>query len=71
MKRPLFIILLLQQQAEIIIGTRDEYDAMENRKDGRNQETVQNLFGKSAELIVIKHGVDGSYAYVKSGDVLQ
>jgi len=60
---------LIAEQAEIIIGTRDEYDVMENRKDGRNHETVQALFGKSAELIVIKHGVDGSYAYVKSGDV--
>ncbi|AXI10494.1 5-dehydro-2-deoxygluconokinase [Oceanobacillus sp. 143] len=58
---------LIAEQSDIVIGTRDEYDMMENLENGNNQETIQNLFKHRPELIVIKHGVDGSYAYEKSG----
>ncbi len=58
----------IAEQADIVIATRDEYDVMENRQtEGDNQETVNNLFQHEAKLVVIKHGVDGSYAYEKTG----
>ncbi|MGG3836110.1 5-dehydro-2-deoxygluconokinase [Paenibacillus thiaminolyticus] len=59
---------LVAEQADIIIGTRDEFDVMENRK-GENEATVQYLFRHKPKLIVIKHGVEGSYAYTKAGEV--
>ncbi|WP_163537505.1 5-dehydro-2-deoxygluconokinase [Gracilibacillus sp. YIM 98692] len=61
---------LVAEQSDVIIGTRDEFDVMENlEEEGDNEQTVNHLFAHHAELVVIKHGVDGSYAYAKNGDV--
>lgn len=60
---------LVAQQADIVIGTRDEYDVMENRQNTKNEKTVNHLFQYSPQLVVIKHGVEGSYAYTKSGEI--
>ncbi|WP_068673411.1 5-dehydro-2-deoxygluconokinase [Oceanobacillus sp. Castelsardo] len=62
---------LIAEQSDVVIGTRDEYDMMENLEEGEgnNEATVNNLFKHTPELLVIKHGVDGSYAYTKAGDV--
>jgi 5-dehydro-2-deoxygluconokinase len=62
---------LVAEQADIVMGTRDEFDVMENRTDGSNEATVSHLFKHSPELVVIKHGVEGSYAYKKSGEVFK
>ncbi|MEC3655887.1 5-dehydro-2-deoxygluconokinase [Bacillus siamensis] len=62
---------LAAEQSDIVIGTRDEFDVMENRSGGDNDETVRRLFAHSADLVVIKHGVDGSYAYSRSGKVFR
>ncbi|MCM3791347.1 5-dehydro-2-deoxygluconokinase [Domibacillus indicus] len=62
---------LVAEQSDIVIGTRDEFDVMENIQGGDNNETIQNLFKHSADLVVIKHGVEGSYAYAKSGEVFR
>ncbi|WP_448011071.1 5-dehydro-2-deoxygluconokinase [Bacillus licheniformis] len=62
---------LVAEQSDIVIGTRDEFDVMENKSRGSNEESVQHLFAHSADLVVIKHGVEGSYAYSKSGDVFR
>ncbi|MCY9147824.1 5-dehydro-2-deoxygluconokinase [Bacillus haynesii] len=62
---------LVAEQSDIVIGTRDEFDVMENKNGGSNEESVQHLFAHSADLVVIKHGVEGSYAYSKSGDVFR
>lgn len=62
---------LVAQNADVVIGTRDEFDVMENIENGNNDETVNALFQHSPKLIVIKHGVEGSYAYAKSGDVFR
>ncbi|WNS78739.1 5-dehydro-2-deoxygluconokinase [Domibacillus sp. DTU_2020_1001157_1_SI_ALB_TIR_016] len=62
---------LVAEQSDIVIGTRDEFDVMENIQSGDNNETIQNLFKHSADLVVIKHGVEGSYAYTKSGEVFR
>lgn len=59
---------LVAQQSDIVIGTRDEYDMMENSENGANDVTIAQLFKHQPELIVIKHGVEGSYAYTKEGD---
>lgn len=62
---------LVAEQSDVVIGTRDEYDAMENRTAGQNEETINYLFNHSPELLVIKHGVEGSYAYTKSGQTFK
>ncbi|MCR9040058.1 5-dehydro-2-deoxygluconokinase [Bacillus sp. L381] len=62
---------LVAEQSDIVIGTRDEFDVMENRSGGINDETVRHLFAHSADLVVIKHGVDGSYAYSRSGEIFR
>jgi 5-dehydro-2-deoxygluconokinase len=63
---------LVAEQADVVIGTRDEYDAMENRlTEGKNEDTVNYLFKHSPDLVVIKHGVEGSYAYTKTGETFR
>ncbi len=62
---------LVAEQADIIIGTRDEYDMMEGKVGGENAETISHLFQHNAKLIVIKHGVEGSFAYTKQGETFQ
>ncbi|WP_226527343.1 5-dehydro-2-deoxygluconokinase [Metabacillus niabensis] len=60
------------EQSDVVIGTRDEYDALENRTtEGKNEDTVTYLFNHFPELVVIKHGVEGSYAYTKSGETFR
>ncbi|MBC1945834.1 5-dehydro-2-deoxygluconokinase [Listeria booriae] len=62
---------LVAEQANIVIGTRDEFDMLENQVGGENHATVAALFVHTPDLIVIKHGVEGSYAYAKSGEVFR
>lgn len=62
---------LVAEQSDVVIGTRDEYDVMENIVGGKNEDTIQYLFSHEADLVVIKHGVEGSYAYAKSGEVFR
>ncbi|WP_054705982.1 5-dehydro-2-deoxygluconokinase [Bacillus sp. JCM 19041] len=57
------------EHADVVIGTRDEYDVMKNNAGGRDQDTADELLAHNAKLVVIKHGVDGSFAYLKSGEV--
>lgn len=61
---------LVAKQSDVVIGTRDEFDVMENQVGGDNDETVKALFRYTPELVVIKHGVDGSYAYPKGEDMI-
>ncbi len=62
---------LVAEQSDVVIGTRDEFDVMENAKDGMNADTINYLFKHSPDLVVIKHGVEGSYAYAKSGETFR
>lgn len=62
---------LVAEKSDIVIGTRDEFDVLENSTDGNNEETVKYLLKYQPELIVIKHGVDGSYAYTNAGEVFR
>lgn len=58
---------LVAKQSDIVMGTREEYDIMENRPQGVNDKTVDRLFTHKPEMVVIKHGEKGSHAYLKSG----
>ncbi|WP_017814125.1 MULTISPECIES: 5-dehydro-2-deoxygluconokinase [Paenibacillus] len=62
---------MVAEQCDIVIGTRDEYDMMENTLQGSNEYTTRHLFAHSAELVVIKHGVEGSYAYTRDGQTFR
>jgi len=62
---------MVAEQCDIVIGTRDEYDMMENTLHGSNEHTTRHLFAHSAELVVIKHGVEGSYAYTRDGQTFR
>lgn len=59
---------LVAQLADVVIGTRDEFDKLENSTHGNNQQTIDHLFQHNPKLIIIKHGVEGSYAYTKKGE---
>ncbi|MFC5401537.1 5-dehydro-2-deoxygluconokinase [Cohnella soli] len=61
---------LAAEKCDIIIGTREEFDMMEQFE--RNPErddriTAAKWFDYSAEIVVIKHGKEGSIAYTKDG----
>lgn len=60
---------IVAQQADIIIGTRDEFDVLENKEGGKNEATVAEIFKYRPELIIIKHGAEGSFAYEKDGGI--
>jgi 5-dehydro-2-deoxygluconokinase len=62
---------LVAEQADVVVGTRDEFNVMENVEEGSNDVTIRNLFKYSPELVVIKHGVEGSYAYTKNGETFR
>lgn len=59
---------LVAQQSDIIIGTRDEYDMIQRYQNIADEEISDSLFQYQSELVVIKHGVQGSKAYTKSGE---
>ncbi|UUV98551.1 5-dehydro-2-deoxygluconokinase [Vagococcus luciliae] len=62
---------IVAEQSDVVIGTRDEFNMLENVVEGNNDKTVAYLFQHEPELIVIKHGVEGSYAYTKEGDTFR
>ncbi len=60
------------EKCDVIIGTREEFDMMEQIKsdEGKSDHlTAQKWFDHHAEIVVIKHGSEGSITYTKSGDV--
>jgi 5-dehydro-2-deoxygluconokinase len=59
------------RMADIVIGTRDEFNVLENSKAYTDEESVKALFLYTPKLIVIKHGVKGSKAFTKEGDVIE
>jgi 5-dehydro-2-deoxygluconokinase len=61
---------LAAEKCDVIIGTREEFDMMEQFEKNRNKDdykTAQKWFDYSAEIVVIKHGSEGSIAYSKDG----
>lgn len=54
----------------MIIGTREEFDMMEkllNYKESNDQVTAERWFSHHAQIVVIKHGGEGSIAYTRDG----
>ncbi|MBQ5555201.1 MAG: 5-dehydro-2-deoxygluconokinase [Erysipelotrichaceae bacterium] len=60
---------LCAKYAQIIIGSYEEFDLMDHLlKDGMDdQETAKYWFNQNAEIVIIKHGSEGSMAYEKGG----
>ena len=60
---------LAARYAHIIIGSREEFDLMDSvyHEEESDEETAQRWFQENAELIIIKHGKEGSMAYEKNG----
>lgn len=62
---------LAAEKCDVIIGTREEFDMMEkllNIEESDDDYTASRWFSYMAEIVVIKHGGDGSIAYTKDGD---
>lgn len=60
---------LVAEKSDVIIGTREEFDMMEQfeKEKQTDQQTAQKWFDYQAEIVVIKHGGAGSITYTKSG----
>jgi 5-dehydro-2-deoxygluconokinase len=61
---------LAAEKCDVIIGTREEFDMMEQFENNRNddEKTAKRWFNYRAKIVVIKHGKDGSIAYTKEGE---
>ncbi|MFY2153003.1 5-dehydro-2-deoxygluconokinase [Mammaliicoccus sciuri] len=59
---------LVAEQSDVVIGTRDEFDMIESFKPLSDEEIASKLFDYSPNLVVIKHGVQGSNAFDKEGN---
>lgn len=62
---------LVASQSDVVIGTRDEFDMVENYKSRTDQEISALLFEAQPNLVVIKHGVQGSNAFDKEGNTFE
>lgn len=63
---------LLAQMSDIIIGSREEFTLMEGMIDPGNTDdakTAKRCFDFGNEIVIIKHGKDGSVAYVNDGGI--
>ncbi|MFD0717441.1 5-dehydro-2-deoxygluconokinase [Paenibacillus sp. GCM10027626] len=61
---------LAAEKCDIIIGTREEFDMMELFDDNREHSdhvTASKWFAYAAQIVIIKHGKEGSIAYTKDG----
>ncbi|WP_053367715.1 5-dehydro-2-deoxygluconokinase [Bacillus sp. FJAT-27245] len=69
---PAIYYSLAAEKCDVIIGTREEFDMMEQFNDNpssNDEVTAGRWFGHHAKIVVIKHGSEGSIAYTKAGDV--
>jgi len=63
---------LAAEKCDIILGTRDEFDMIEAIYDPGNKDddkTASRLLEKSASIVVVKHGKQGSRGFCKDGSV--
>lgn len=61
---------LAAEKSDVIIGTREEFDMMEkllNYKESNDQVTAERWFSHHAQIVVIKHGGEGSISYTRDG----
>ncbi|GAA0078089.1 5-dehydro-2-deoxygluconokinase [Clostridium sp. CTA-5] len=61
---------IVGKQSDIIMGSRDEFDLMENlivKKKSTDEETAKRWLNYGNKIVVIKHGKEGSTAYTNDG----
>jgi len=60
---------LAAQNAELIMGSREEFDLTDSltTSAGTDEQTSQRWFAENAEILVIKHGSEGSNIFVNGG----
>ncbi|MBD0381788.1 5-dehydro-2-deoxygluconokinase [Paenibacillus sedimenti] len=61
---------LAAEKCDVIIGTREEFDMMEQFEKGQRDDrtTASKWFSYQAEIVIIKHGKEGSIAYTQDGE---
>jgi len=61
---------LIAEKSDIIMGSRSEYDLMEQliEKGRTDAQTAEYWLSKQAKIVVIKHGKQGSTAYTADGN---
>jgi len=65
---------LAAEKCDVIIGTREEFDMMEQfvkENNSDDKKTANKWFNYHAKIVVIKHGSNGSIAYTKEGDTYE
>lgn len=63
---------LAAQKADLVVGTREEFDRMESLTmpgNADDRKTADYLFGSGVKLVSIKHGKQGSNVYTCDGGV--
>ena len=63
---------LAAEKCDVLIGTREEFNLMEKfdrRGEPDDERTAKTWFAHHADIVVVKHGKDGSIAYTKEGTV--
>src|SRR5699024_12475460 len=58
---------LIAQKADIVLGTRDEFNVLEENKGYSDKDSVKHLFQYDRNILVIKHAVKGSTAFTRDG----
>lgn len=62
---------LVAEKSDVILGGREEFDVLEDRKEGTkgdDRETAEMWFGHRAKIVLVKHGGDGSICITKNGN---
>lgn len=62
---------LIAEKSDVIFGGRDEFMLMEHmlgRSDTTDEQIAERWLRKGTQLVVIKHGGDGSVVYTSSGE---
>lgn len=63
---------IVASQSEIIIGSREEFDLMEQiymKNNNSDEDTAKYLFENGSKIVIIKHGSEGSCCYTSSGEL--
>ncbi|MDD3335133.1 MAG: 5-dehydro-2-deoxygluconokinase [Eubacteriales bacterium] len=60
---------LVAERSDLILGSREEFDLMERLLglDGSDGASAKHWLGKGAQIVVVKHGKQGSTAYTADG----
>ncbi|MEG0767162.1 MAG: PfkB family carbohydrate kinase, partial [Clostridia bacterium] len=60
---------LVAEKAQILLGSREEYDRTERLLglDGTDAESSRYWLAQGAQIVIIKHGKQGSHAYTVQG----